>query len=73
MFFNQGDEIGGGVAGEGGFQKVFVCGDEVFRPAMEDGEIAAASSGDQDFLADAVGALQHGDASPAFSGFHGAE
>jgi hypothetical protein len=73
VFFNQRDEIGGRVAGEGGFRKVIVCGDEVFRPAMEVSEIAAASAGDQDFLSDAVGALQYGDTAPAFAGLYGAE
>ena len=73
MFFNQSGEIGGRVTGEGGFRKVFVCGEEVFRPAMQVGEIAPASAGDQDFLADAVGALQHRDTAPAFAGFYGAE
>jgi hypothetical protein len=73
MFFNQRDEIDRRVTGEGGFRKMFVCGDEVLRPAMEVGEIAAASAGDQDFLADAFGALQHRDAAAAFAGFDGAE
>jgi hypothetical protein len=73
MFFNEGDEIRGGVAGQGGFRKVFVRGDEVFRPAMEIREIAAASAGDQDFLTDFICAFDHGDAASAFAGLDGAK
>ena len=73
MFFDEGDEIRGRVAGERGFREVFVCGDEVFRTAMDVGEIAAASAGDQDFLADALGTFEHRDSAPTFAGFDGAE
>src|SRR5207248_8255032 len=37
------------------------------------GEIAAATAGDQNFLADAVGVLEDGDTPAAFAGFNGAE
>jgi hypothetical protein len=73
VFFNQGDEIGGGVAGQGGFREVFVRGEEVLGSAMDVGEIAAASTGDENFLADAIGTLQNGDTPPAFPGFNGAK
>jgi hypothetical protein len=73
MFFNEGDEIRGRVTGQRGFREVFVRGDKIFRPAMKVGEIAAATAGDQDFLADAIGVLQYGDASAAFAGLDGAE
>ena len=46
-----------------------ICGIEVFRPAMEVCEIAAASAGDQNLPADAICALQDDGAAPAFSRF----
>ena len=39
---------------------------------MEIGEIAAASSGDENLLADAIGVLNYGDTAPTFGGFDGA-
>jgi hypothetical protein len=36
-------------------------------------EIAAASAGNQNFLADAIGMLEHRDAPPAFSGLYRAK
>ena len=38
---------------------------------MQVGEIAAAATGDQDFLADAIGAFEQQDTAPAFAGFEG--
>jgi hypothetical protein len=73
MLLNECDEICGRVAGQGGFREVFVCGDKVFGPAMDVGEIAAASTGDENLLADAIGTLQNGDTPPAFPGFYGAK
>jgi hypothetical protein len=52
---------------------MLVRGDKIFRLTMKVGEIAAASAGDENLLAAAVGALQHGDAPPAFAGLDGAE
>src|SRR5690349_21794980 len=49
-----------------------VGGDEIIRTAVQVGKVAAAASGDQDFLADTLRPLQHGHASPAPSGFNGA-
>jgi hypothetical protein len=40
---------------------------------VEISEIAAAPAGDENFLADAIGALQHGNAPPAFACLDGAE
>src|SRR5580692_276768 len=73
MFLDEGDEVGGCVSGQGGFGEVFVCGDKAFRLAMKIGEVAAAPAGDQDFLADFIGPLEHGDATSAFTGFDGAK
>ena len=72
MFFDEGDEIGGSVAGEGGLGEVGIRREEIFRPAMNVGEVAAASAGDEDFFADAVGVFEDGDAAAALAGFDGA-
>ena len=67
VFFDQRDEVGRFVPGQGGFREVRIRGIEIFRPAMEVREIAAASAGDQDFLAGAIGTFQDGDAPAAFA------
>ena len=46
---------------------------EILRAAMDICEIAAAAAGDEDFLADAIGALKDGDAASALSSFGCAE
>ncbi len=46
--------------------------DEIFRRAMNVGEVAASSAGDEDFFADAVGVIEKGDAASALAGFDGA-
>jgi hypothetical protein len=38
---------------------------------VEVGEVAAASAGDEDFLAETVGMLEDGDAASALAGFNG--
>jgi hypothetical protein len=73
MLLDKADKIGGSVARQGGLREVLVRGDEIFRLAMKVGEITAASTGDEDFLADAIRALQHGHAPPAFAGLDGAK
>src|SRR5260370_36319292 len=73
MLFDERDEIRRRVACQRGLGEVFVPGDEIFGLAMDICEIAAASAGDQDFLADAIGMLEHGDTAPAFAGFNRAE
>ena len=73
MFFDQGDEIGGRVTRKRGFGEVRVGGKEVFRLAMKVGEIAAAAARDEDFLADAVGVFDDGDATSAFASFASTE
>ena len=69
MLFDQRDEIRGRVTSQRGFREVFVSGNEILRLAIEIGEITTAAAGDQDFLADAFGMLQHGDTQSAFAGF----
>jgi hypothetical protein len=39
---------------------------------MKVGEIAAAAAGNKDFLSQAIGAFEHGDAASALAGFDGA-
>ena len=73
MLFDQRDEIRGRVPRQRGFREVFVRGNEIFRLAMNVGEITASPAGDQNFLADAIGMLEHGDAPPAFAGLDRAE
>jgi hypothetical protein len=72
VLFDERDEIGGGTAGEGGFREVFVGADEIFGLGVPIREIAATAAGDKDFLAAALGSLEDGDATPAFTGFDSA-
>src|SRR5258708_3850864 len=73
MLFDERDEIRRRVACQRRLGEVFVPGDEMFGLAMDICEIATAPAGDQDFLADAIGMLEHGDAAPAFAGLNRAE
>jgi hypothetical protein len=73
MAFDEGDEIRGGVARQRRFGEMGIGGDKIFRAAMKISEIAAASAGDEDFLADARGALEYRDAAAALAGFNGAQ
>ena len=70
--FDEGDEVGGRVAGERGFGEVGIGGEEVVGAGEEVGEVRAASAGDEDFFADAVGAFEEEDAAAALAGFDGA-
>ncbi len=73
MLFDEGDEIGRGVAGERGFREVRVGAEEILRPAMSVGEVATAAAGNENFLADTVGTFEDGHAAPALAGFERAE
>ena len=73
VFFDEGDEIGGSVAREGGFGEVGILREEVFRLAMEIGEVAAAAPGDKDFFADFFGVFEEEDTAVTLAGFDGAE
>jgi len=72
VFLDESDEIGGGVACEGGFGEVWICGEEMLRLGVKIREIAAASAGDEDFFADFFGAFEEDYAAAAFAGFDGA-
>src|SRR5208337_4580492 len=73
MFFDEGEEVCGGVACQGGFGEVGIRGEEILRLAMNVGEVAAAPAGDEDFFADAVSVFQDGDAAAALARFDGAQ
>ncbi len=72
VLFDKGEEVGGRVAGERGLGEVGILGEEIFRAAVDVGEVAAASAGDEDLLAGARGALKNGYAAAAAAGFDGA-
>ena len=73
MLFEEREEIGGSVTGQNGFGEVGIGGEEVVGSGVQVGEIAAASSGDENFLADAVGMFEDSDAAAAVGGFDGGE
>jgi len=52
---------------------MLVGADEILRTAVDICEIATAAAGDEDFLADAIGAFEDGDAASALAGFGCAE
>ena len=72
VFFDQGEEVRRGEAGERGLGEVGVGGEEVFGAGVEVGEVAAAAAGDEDLLAGAVGVFEDEDAAAAAAGFDGA-
>ena len=72
MLFDQRDEIGGSVAGQRRLGEMGIGGEEIFGLAVEVGEVAASAAGDEDFLAEAVGVFEDGDAASALAGFDGA-
>ena len=71
VLFYQGDEVLRVVASEGGLGEVGVGGEEVFRPGVDIGEVASASSGDEDLFARAVGEIEDEDTAVAAAGFDG--
>ena len=66
------DEVGGSVTGQGGAGEVGIFREKILGRAVEVGEVAAATTGDEDFFADAIGAFEKRDAPAAFAGFDGA-
>jgi hypothetical protein len=72
VFFDEGDEVLGRVTSESGAGEVWIGGKEAFGPRVEIGEVAAASAGDEDLLADAVGVVEDKDAASAAAGLEGA-
>ena len=72
VFFHQGDKILRGVTRQGGAAEIGVGREEVVRPGVDIGEIAASAAGDGDFLSGAVIAFEQGDPASALSGGEGA-
>ncbi len=70
---DEGDEVVGGVAGEGGAGEVGVGGEEVFVGGSAIGEVAAAAAGDEDFAAGAIIAVEDERSAAAEAGLPGAE
>ena len=68
MFFEQSNEVCRCIPCQCGFREVWICGYEVFRLAVDVGEVAAASTGNEDLLASAIRVLNHGDTAPTFAG-----
>lgn len=73
VLLHQRDEVRGRISGQGGFRKMRIRGQEIFRTAMKIREIAAASTGDQDLFAGTVRALQDHDAPAPLSGLNRAQ
>jgi len=67
MFFEQLDEVGGGIARERRLSEMRIPGDEILGGGMKIGEVAATAARDEDFLADAVSALEEQDSFAAFT------
>jgi hypothetical protein len=72
MLFDEGDEIGWRVTGERRFHEMRVGRQKIVSARMQVGEIAAASAGDQDLFANAVGMFQHPDPAATLAGLDGA-
>ena len=51
---------------------MWIGGNEVFRAAMNVGEVAAAAAGDQNLFSDSVRVVQQGNPLAVFSGLDGA-
>jgi len=73
MLFDEGKKIAGCEAGESGSSEIGIGGVEILGFGVNVGEIAAATAGDEDFLANAVGVFEYGDAATAFTRFDGAK
>ncbi len=71
VLFDQGDEVLRGVAGERGASEVRVFREVVFGRGVEVGEVGAASAGDENFGAGAVGVVEDEGAAVALAGFDG--
>ena len=69
--FDEGDDVGGGVASERRLGEVGIRGEEVVGAGVEVGEVTAASAGDENLLADSVGVLEKDDAAATLGGFDG--
>jgi len=69
---DEGEEVLRAVAGEGGLGEVGVLREEVGGGAVDVGEVAAASAGNEDFAAGLAAVFEKGDAAAALAGSGGA-
>ena len=72
MLFHQRDAIRGRVARQRRLGKMRIGGEEIFRLAVEVGEIAAPAAGDKNFLPQTFGQLENRDPTSAPARFDGA-
>jgi hypothetical protein len=70
MLFDQSDEVCGCIPCERRFYEVWICGYEMFRPAIGIGEITSAAARNENLFARTIGMLNHGDAASALASFH---
>jgi hypothetical protein len=73
VFPEESNEIGGCEAGERGFGKVRIGGDEILRRGANVGEIAAATARNEYLLADTFGVFEDGDTVAALPCLDGAK
>ena len=72
MTFEQGNEVVRRVARQRGFSEVRISRQEMFRLAIGVSEVTAATAGNEDLFAHAVGVLNHGHAASLLAGLYGA-
>ena len=72
MALHQLDEIARGITCQGRFGEVRVGGEKIVGAGVEIGEVAAATSRDQDLAADLPVVLQHHHRAASLAGFYGA-
>ena len=72
MLFDQGDEVSRGVTRQRRLRKMRIRREKILRLAINVGEVAAASTGDEDLLARAISVLQDCNTASALARFDGA-
>ena len=70
MLLDQGDEVRGRILRQRRLREVRVRGEKIVRCTVEVCEITAPAAGDENLLANTIGALKYCDAAPAFAGLH---
>ena len=71
MFFDEAHKVGRSIAGERRLSEVSIGRKKILRAGSQVGEIAAAATGDQDFLADSIRAFEYQNTPAPLAGFHG--
>src|SRR5579862_424563 len=70
MLFDQSNEVSGRIPCQRGFYEVWIRGYEMFRLAIDIGEITSATARNENLFAGTLGVLDHGDAASPFAGLH---